>query len=190
MNKACGLSSSRKGGDFKPHGECSVFHQPKIHESVLSLKISAGRTLCSGLQVSHLHRSCTPQVNCGCSDVAAESRSAQLRELFHSETALKPDGMPPWNGRQHDPQACQNHLDPAQPHEIFQAGKPEGEEYQIGAYFIGQEKLIQPHIEGKDRHHGRNAQIQGNLRQQRTYGGHGRQWRKQKNLQLFRRNTQ
>ena len=41
------------------------------HESVLLSKISAGQTPCSGPQVSRLRRSCTPQVNCGYSGVAA-----------------------------------------------------------------------------------------------------------------------
>ena len=35
-----------------------------------------------------LLRSYTPQVNCGCSDVAAESRFARLREHFQIENAL------------------------------------------------------------------------------------------------------
>ena len=56
-------------------------------QGVLLLKIPAGRTLYSGPQVSRLHRSLTPQVNCGCSDVAAESRPARLRRAFHKRNA-------------------------------------------------------------------------------------------------------
>ena len=38
--------------------------------SVLPLKISAGQDPVSGPQFSHLHRSYTPQMSCGCSDAA------------------------------------------------------------------------------------------------------------------------
>ena len=68
-----------------PEGEASAEH--------FAINVSTGQGFVSGLQVSRLHRSLTPQVNCGCSDVAAESRFAGLREHFQNENALK---IPLW----------------------------------------------------------------------------------------------
>ena len=85
---------------------CRVEHKVfrSVPKSVLPLKILRAGPLCSGLRVSRLHRSYTPPVNRGCSDVAAplavrakrvtdkesrdEPRFARLLEYFQAENAL------------------------------------------------------------------------------------------------------
>ena len=68
----------------KPKSQVIAFYPLKLSRRS---SIPAGQTLYSGPQVSRLHRSLTPQVNCGCSDVAAESRPARLRRAFHKRNA-------------------------------------------------------------------------------------------------------
>ena len=52
---------------------CRVEHKVfrSVPKSVLPLKIPVGQGLCSGPQISRLHRSYRPPMNCGGSDVAA-----------------------------------------------------------------------------------------------------------------------
>lgn len=70
------------------HGkERYSFWNTATSQSVLRLKISAGQIPYSGAQVSRLHRR-MPQVNCGCSGVVAESRSARLRRSCYDRNAL------------------------------------------------------------------------------------------------------
>ncbi len=66
-----GIRNRTQGDDMPgtvPEGEASAEY--------FAINVSTGQGFVSGLQVSRLHRSLTPQVNCGCSDVAAESRFA------------------------------------------------------------------------------------------------------------------
>ena len=78
------LSSQAAAGRPGADADC-----PRIspHQSVLPLKISADQV------PVFRHASLTPlseqpQMDCGCSDVAAESRLAQLREHFQAENTL------------------------------------------------------------------------------------------------------
>ena len=72
------------------------------HESVLLSKISAGQTPCSGPQVSRRRRSCTPQMNCGCSGIAASVSPRSTEEEHFNGEMLRP----PCSGRRVYPAAA------------------------------------------------------------------------------------